>query len=66
MPVLRDPARVVAHLRMRFSARHPRLGTDGLERRSTSLRPAIETAVTAHWFEFWQPDAVCAITFGAG
>jgi len=30
------------------ASRHPRLGTDDLKRRSSSLRPARETAVTVH------------------
>src|SRR5437588_9947419 len=46
--VLRGPALVVAHLWMRSSSRHPRLGTDGLERRSRSLRPAPQMAAAVH------------------
>jgi len=35
MPVLREPGALSSRiLQMRSSSRHPRLGTDGLERRS--------------------------------
>ncbi len=48
MPVLRDTARVVTHLRMRSSQRHPRLGTDGPSGRATPLRAAVHWAGPVH------------------
>ena len=42
------PARLVTHLEMGSSLRHPILATGRLERRSLSLRPAPDLADTGH------------------
>ena len=48
MPASGGPARLVTHLQMGSSLRHPILGTGGLGRRSSSLRPAPHPTITVH------------------
>jgi hypothetical protein len=48
MPASGAPARLVTHLQMGSSLRHPILGTGRLGRRSASLRPAPHPTVTVH------------------